>query len=121
MKTFILKFVILGAILFMGFQKNQQQNIAVNFGVRGNCGMCKRTIEKAAKSVKGVSKANWNRKKKKIYLVVDKKTKILKIHQAIAKSGYDTDKIIAQKKDYEKLFSCCKYDRKMNLKTKKSK
>ena len=31
------------------------------FGVRGNCNMCKKTIKKAANSVKGVSKANWNK------------------------------------------------------------
>ena len=34
------------------------------FGVRGSCNMCKKTIKKAANSVKGVSKANWNKDKK---------------------------------------------------------
>ena len=37
-----------------------------SFGVRGNCGMCKTTIEKAAKSLDGVAEANWDVKKKSI-------------------------------------------------------
>ena len=32
----------------------------LSFGVRGNCGMCKTIIEKAANSVDGVSNANWH-------------------------------------------------------------
>ena len=31
------------------------------FKVYGNCGMCEKTIEKAAKSVDGVSTADWNK------------------------------------------------------------
>lgn len=34
------------------------------FGVRGNCGMCKATIEKAATALEGVSKADWSVAKK---------------------------------------------------------
>ena len=32
----------------------------LSFGVRGNCGMCKSTIEKAANRVDGVASANWD-------------------------------------------------------------
>jgi mercuric ion binding protein len=39
---------------------------AITFGVRGNCTMCKKTIEKAANSVEGVSIATWDVGKKKI-------------------------------------------------------
>ena len=32
----------------------------VTFGVRGNCGMCKSTIESATMSIEGVDTASWN-------------------------------------------------------------
>ena len=41
------------------------------FGVRGNCSMCKATIEKAATSVEGVAKAEWDVNKKKIDISFD--------------------------------------------------
>jgi len=34
-----------------------------SYGVRGNCGICKNTIEKAANSVEGVTTANWDKDK----------------------------------------------------------
>ena len=63
------------------------------FGVRGNCGMCKATIEKAATALEGVSKADWSVAKKQIAVTYDaSKTNIEAIHQAIAAAGYDTEK-----------------------------
>ena len=35
-------------------------NPEISFGVRGNCGMCKTTIQKAALSVDGVEEASWD-------------------------------------------------------------
>ena len=32
----------------------------VSFGVRGNCGMCKSTIESATMSIEGVDTATWS-------------------------------------------------------------
>ncbi|WNH10465.1 heavy-metal-associated domain-containing protein [Thalassobellus suaedae] len=67
----------------------------ISFGVRGNCGMCKNTIEKAVNNIAGVSKANWDVEKKKIDVIFDdSKTNELAIHKAIATSGYDTDKVL---------------------------
>ncbi len=43
----------------------------LSFGVRGNCGMCKSTIEKAANNVQGVSNATWDVDKKKIDVSFD--------------------------------------------------
>ena len=43
----------------------------LSFGVRGNCGMCKNTIEKAANGVEGVASANWDVDKKKIDVSFD--------------------------------------------------
>lgn len=85
-----------------------------SFGVRGNCGMCKNTIEKAAYSIEGVSKANWDREKKKIDISFDgAKTNAMAIHKAIAASGYDTEKEVGNKEAYNELPGCCQYSRDM--------
>jgi len=94
-----------------------------SFGVRGNCGMCQATIEKAANSIDGVRSATWDKEAKEITVSYDpSKATLDKIHQAIAKSGYDTDKVTANKKAYNGLAGCCQYDRKqkMSQKVKKS-
>ncbi len=87
-----------------------------SFGVRGNCGMCKETIEKAANSVEGVSKAVWDKEQKKIEVSFDSsKTNEMAIHEAIAASGYDTEKVNGSKAAYKKLPGCCKYDHDMEM------
>lgn len=86
------------------------------FGVRGNCNMCKSTIEKAAKSVKGVSEVNWNKDTKSIQVEFNaNKTNVMAVHKAIAASGYDTDKLNGDKKAYKNLPGCCKYDHSMKM------
>ena len=88
----------------------------VSFGVRGNCGMCKKTIEKAANGVEGVASANWNVDKKKIDVSFDsKKTNTMAIHKAIAASGYDTEKVAGSEDAYKNLPGCCKYDHSMMM------
>lgn len=90
--------------------------VTESFGVRGNCGMCKATIEKAALSVPGVSKAIWDAVNKKVTVTYDsKKTNLDTIHKAIALSGYDTEKIKASETNYNKLPGCCQYDRNMPI------
>ncbi|MGH1384029.1 heavy-metal-associated domain-containing protein [Kordia sp.] len=88
----------------------------LSFGVRGNCGMCKSTIEKAAKGVEGVASANWDVDKKKIDVSFDDtKTDVMAIHKAIAASGYDTEKVAGNEEAYKKLPGCCQYDHKMKM------
>lgn len=82
------------------------------FKVWGNCGMCKKTIEKAAKG-DGVQKAEWNRETKIFTLVYNTAlTSNEKIQKAIAAAGYDTEKFTGDDNAYEKLPGCCHYDRK---------
>ncbi|MCY1636492.1 heavy-metal-associated domain-containing protein [Marinifilum sp. D737] len=91
----------------------QAENKKASFKVSGNCGMCEKTIEKAAKSVDGVSMADWDKKTKVIKVSFDtEKTSLDAIHKAIAKVGYDTEKVKAKDEVYNKLHSCCKYERK---------
>ncbi len=88
----------------------------MSFGVRGNCGMCKNTIEKAANSVEGVAKASWDVDKKKIDVSFDdSKTNEMAIHNAIAASGYDTEKVTGDEGAYNNLPNCCKYDHDMAM------
>lgn len=88
----------------------------MSFGVRGNCGMCKTTIEKAANSVEGVTEANWDVDKKKVEVSFDEtKTDVMSIHKAIAASGYDTEKVAGDLEAYKNLPGCCKYDHEMEM------
>ena len=88
----------------------------LSFGVRGNCGMCKSTIEKAANSVEGVASANWDVDKKKIDVSFDDtKTDAMAIHKAIAASGYDTEKVAGSEDAYKNLPGCCQYDHEMKM------
>lgn len=82
------------------------------FKVWGNCGMCKKTIEKSLK-IDGVKKASWDVKTKEITVNFDpKKTDLKKIQNAICAAGYDNDGCKGNDAAYEKLHACCKYDRK---------
>jgi len=82
------------------------------FFVNGNCGMCESKIEKAAMSVKGVKKADWDRDTHRIIVSYNPtKADLMQIHKAIAAVGYDTDLVRADDKTYNSLHDCCKYDR----------
>ena len=74
------------------------------------CDMCKERIEKAAKGVKGVLSAHWDKDTQMIHLQYDpKKTSPKAISKAIAKVGHDTDMDKADKAVYDKLPACCHY------------
>ncbi len=80
------------------------------FGVSGNCEMCKDRIEKAAKSVKGVTTAVWDVNSKKINVTYNSSLDgIASIQKAIARVGHDTGKYKADDKVYNALPECCLY------------
>ena len=80
--------------------------------VSGSCGMCKKKIEKAAKSA-GANNAVWDVDTHMLDLEYNAdKTNATKIQEAIAKVGYDTQDVTADDKAYDELHGCCKYDRK---------
>ena len=88
----------------------------ISFGVRGNCGMCKSTIEKAANKVEGVANVTWDVDKKKVDVSFDDtKTDEMAIHNAIAASGYDTEKVAGSEEAYKGLPGCCKYNHEMAM------
>ena len=82
-----------------------------SFAVKGNCKMCKKTIETSAMSLDGVLKANWDVKTKQIDLVYDDQlVELMTIHNTIAASGYSTDLVDLNQEAYDNLPLCCQYD-----------
>ncbi len=110
MKTRILSLaLIMGLSSISLFAKSDNTE---KFEIAGNCGLCEARIEKAAKSVDGVSSADWNKETKMIEVTYNpEKSDIHKIHQAISKAGHDTSMHKATKEAYDKLPGCCKYER----------
>ena len=128
MKKVILSMAVIAALIFTSCKNEAKKEIKttttevsvaavktnLTFGVRGNCGMCKNTIEKAANSVEGVSSAIWDVDQKKIDISFDNgKADALAIHKAIAASGYDTEQLTGNEEAYDGLPGCCKYDHEM--------
>lgn len=82
------------------------------FKVWGNCGMCKSTIEKAAKDA-GASAAIWNKATKMLKITyAEAVTSNAKIQEKIAAAGYDTKDLTAPDAAYKELPECCQYERK---------
>ena len=82
------------------------------FEVAGNCDLCEHQIAMAAKSIDGVNHAEWNNETKMLAIVYDSNhVKIHKVHKAIARAGYDTKMVQADRKAYNELPECCKYER----------
>ncbi|ULQ57171.1 hypothetical protein KJS94_03030 [Flavihumibacter rivuli] len=111
MKTVSFAFSVL-FVLVSTFSFAQKSTTKETVKVWGECGMCKKTIEGAAKKA-GATAASWNEETKQLDITYNaKNTSNDKIQQAIAAAGYDTEKFTADDKAYENLHECCKYDRK---------
>ena len=65
------KMLLLVGLLIMTTTVFAQKKKTEEFKVYGNCGMCETRIEKAALSVNGVSKADWNKETEKLAVVFD--------------------------------------------------
>ena len=101
-------FFALFAFQFSFAQSAIQDSIMVN----GNCGMCKKTIEKSALAA-GATTATWNKTTKFLNVSYDpSKSNSTKIQSAVAESGYDTEDFKASDKAYKGLKECCQYERK---------
>jgi periplasmic mercuric ion binding protein len=112
-----MKNIIIILALTLGFTVNAQQktnkNAKYNVEVNGNCDQCKKRIEKAAFSVAGVKSAVWDIESHQLNVILnEEKTSIEQVEKAVAKIGHDTETQKTADETYEKLHSCCKYDRK---------
>ena len=81
-----------------------------NIEVRGNCNMCKMSIEKAALKTKGVKYANWKAESQQLTLIYNtKKTNPKSVAKNIAAVGHDADSVVATEEAYNTLPACCLY------------
>ena len=110
MKTLSFIAIMFCGIMFSNNSFAQTQKETVK--VWGNCGMCKKTIEKAAKKA-GASTASWDADKQMLSVSFDaSKSSSSSIQQAIAKTGYDTQDFYGDDEAYNNLHGCCQYERK---------
>ena len=95
------------ALAMMSFAQTKSESIPVS----GNCGMCKKKIETAAKKA-GATTAVWNKDTKILTINYNSSsTNAAKIQQNVAAAGYDTRDVKASDAAYNKLDACCQYDR----------
>ena len=80
--------------------------------VYGNCGMCKTTIESALTKQDGILKKSWDKSTKVLTVTFNAdKISMKEIAEKIANAGYDNELAKAPDATYNKLHSCCQYDR----------
>ncbi len=88
-----------------------QKTKSETFNVSGECGMCKKKIEKAAKEA-GASYAVWNLQTKVLNVTYNaSNTSASIIQQKIASVGYDTPQHKSTDEAYNALDECCQYAR----------
>jgi copper chaperone CopZ len=115
MKTFQIIFLFIFAILLGACGQLSAQKKQATVAINGNCEMCKKRIDKAAK-IEGVSKASWSEETKMLTVSFDStKTNLDAVQAAIAKAGYESEGHEAAPAAYTKLPSCCQYTRKATL------
>lgn len=110
MKTLFTFFT--AGLFLLATTANAQSIKSETIKVWGNCGMCKKTIETAAKDA-GATAAVWDKATKMLAIKYDAtQTSAQKIQEKIAAAGYDTRDIRANDEAYKNLEECCQYKRK---------
>lgn len=92
-------------------------NFDYSVGVKGNCGMCKTTIEQSVLKLDFIKEANWSIKTKILSLKLENSIDFNEniLEETISLSGYETTNTKANQDAYNSLPQCCKYDKKMNV------
>ena len=105
------KVLVIIAFMLIGMSTQaQKKNAKVSIEVDGVCMMCKKRIEKAALSTKGVKFAVWSVKTHMLSLIIDeRKTSVKTIQKKMASVGHDTKTIKASDEAYNSVNPCCKY------------
>jgi len=107
-----IRYMLAVSVVFFSFQLAPIEIVKDSFSVKGNCLMCKKTIENSVKSLKGISSFKWNPTKQLVKVKFDPEVITLEeIQKAVASSGYDTPIFKATDADYDNLHHCCQYDR----------
>lgn len=107
------KVILIITVLFIGFSTQAQKkrkNAKHVIEVDGICGMCKKRIEKACLSVKGVKFAKWDIPSKQLTVIInERKTSASAVAEKMASIGHDTKEFKAPQEAYDNLHGCCKY------------
>lgn len=108
MKTIIF---VLGLLLSPAFSNALLAQTETTLHVDGNCDMCKKRIEQAL-DIPGVKLAKWDPNSHKLKVRFDeKKINLDQIREYILAVGHDVDGLKAEEEVYQKLHTCCKYER----------
>ena len=108
MKTFKLFSIIVICLLITSSVFAQKEKTE-SFKVSGECGMCKKKIEKAAKEA-GATFASWSATTKILKVTYNVNASgTTAIQQTIANNGYDTPQFKASDDAYKALDECCQY------------
>ena len=100
----------LSIVIFISLWNIGSAQNTAEFPVGGACGMCKTRIENTAESVKGVKDAYFDLSSRVLEITYKNKDfDVLKVHNALAAAGHDTDLVKAAEDDYAKLEDCCQY------------
>ena len=104
-------FSIISIFLAMANLSIAQKAKTETFKVSGECGMCKKKIEAAAKNA-GATYALWSPQTKILKVSYNvSATGTSTIQQRIAEAGYDTPGYKATDDAYHALDACCQYER----------
>jgi len=109
MKTFKIFLAVAICVLMAGVGHSQKTR-AESIKVSGECGVCKKNIEKAAHEA-GAAYAAWDQHTKILKLTFSAGTDVSAIQQRIADAGYDTPLFRATDEAYNRLDKCCQYER----------
>ncbi len=105
-----LKVIATAIVMFAGISASYAKSVSETVKVSGNCGMCEKKIEAAAKKA-GAKKALWDKKSKVLSITYDDaKTSNDAIQKEVASVGYDTEKYAGDMTAYKSLEECCHYD-----------
>ena len=105
MKNLILLLFIISTTLLSA----QSKKITIELEVSGNCGYCKKRIEKAV-DLKSVGHAEWNSDTKKMIITYRAdKIELETIKEAILAIGHDVEGKLASDEIYQALPACCQY------------
>ena len=86
------------------------QTEEATLAVRGNCGMCKARIEKAAIKTKGVKYAVWQAQTEELTVLLNpSKTSLVQLAENISAVGHEANGIVVDKTIYDALPLCCQY------------
>jgi len=97
-------------IPLLSFSQTKEKNARDTFEVSGNCEMCKKRIESATLSLKGVKYVSWSPQSKNFSIIYNStKVSIDDVKKKIADVGHDNSSYTATNETYENLHFCCKY------------